>query len=408
MNTLFFSSCFIASLLLEGYAVQVLDGDILTTAGLGIVVLITGYLLVDSVRSGLKRTREESKLYIEQRIMEESNKWDEKYSQLIHLQKATYTSTKKNKDILNKQFEDLLIKIETFENINTSAQQKIMELQKMVMEGQKKALNLEVKYNKENTNQILKGLHTELSNSSTTDQIAEILFKLENNTQLFKDGIDRILEMENHFILVQQQIAEGFKSMIEAENDKNLADNDRDNKVKDSAEDDSYNVGINIDQSLLDSIYNSFNQYENTEQEDMFSQEASISQEINYDHTTDQEALGNQEISINQELDTGFDKNVDQQSEIDYNIDTNLDNDFNVAKDAVTYENNEVLSNLEIVQDEKTSVADISFDEEPASEALITMIEDETEKPKVVPLYDDPNKALSADEIAALFASFGQ
>jgi hypothetical protein len=53
-----------------------------------------------------------------------------------------------------------------------------------------------------------------------------------------------------------------------------------------------------------------------------------------------------------------------------------------------------------------------SFEEEPKSEVLEeineVMVEPLPTIPEVKPLYADPNKALSADEIASLFASFGQ
>lgn len=215
MNTLFFSSCFIASLLLEGYAVQVLDGDILTTAGLGIVVLITGYLFVDSVRNGLMIKQEETKDYINQVIKDESDRWNERYSELVNLQKATYTATKKNKELFLKQFEDVLFKIETFENINASAQQKIMELQKKVMEGQKKALNLEVKYNKDNTNQILNVLQSEHSISGIEQQLAKILMILESNTQLIQDGHKN--SSDSDYSIIEEPVSEEFNPINEVE-----------------------------------------------------------------------------------------------------------------------------------------------------------------------------------------------
>jgi hypothetical protein len=63
---------------------------------------------------------------------------------------------------------------------------------------------------------------------------------------------------------------------------------------------------------------------------------------------------------------------------------------------------NALLNNIGAIQEVNT---------ETVQEVNTEIVQEEiaaTESPAIVPLYADPNKALTADEIAALFASFGQ
>jgi hypothetical protein len=140
----------------EAYCFIVLKGDLISVIGIGIVVLITGYLMIDSILSMFMNQREEMKKQIEQLYIEESKKWNECYEELLNLQKENYTAVKKNTEMLEKQLEELMLRLDTLENNNCNAMNKISELQLMDMEGQKKALNLEIKYQRENTEQLKK------------------------------------------------------------------------------------------------------------------------------------------------------------------------------------------------------------------------------------------------------------
>jgi hypothetical protein len=75
-------------------------------------------------------------------------------------------------------------------------------------------------------------------------------------------------------------------------------------------------------------------------------------------------------------------------------------------------------ANATLEEEQVPEVIDDKSDELSKTEETIETVETfeaaesfevkEESKPEIKPLYDDPNKALSADEIAALFASFGQ
>lgn len=163
MNTVFFGICFLAAILTETYFIQLQNGDILSVAGIGAVVLLTGYLLLGSIRDLWIKNSEKMKFVLDKIYQEETQKWDERYTELLNMQKATYTATKKNTAMLQEQLDNISSRLEAFEKSSEKASLKMTELQKKSLEGQKNALNLEINYNKENTKQLIKVLREESS-----------------------------------------------------------------------------------------------------------------------------------------------------------------------------------------------------------------------------------------------------
>lgn len=168
MNTMFFGSFFIAAILLEAYSIQILNGELFSTIALGVVVLISGYMFMDSIRSSVKKSSEDAKFYMDHILSDDLDKWNERYTELINLQKASYTAIKKNNAMIAEQFEEVLTRLEAMVNNNAKALQKITELQKKSLEGQKNALNLEIGYNKDNTKRII-GLLKQIQQSNVKD-----------------------------------------------------------------------------------------------------------------------------------------------------------------------------------------------------------------------------------------------
>lgn len=89
-------------------------------------------------------------LYLEQILTEDREVWKERYYELEKLQKATYTAAKKSTAILTEQIEIVLSRLESLENNFNSAWQVITELQKKSLDGQKKALSIEINHMKDN------------------------------------------------------------------------------------------------------------------------------------------------------------------------------------------------------------------------------------------------------------------
>lgn len=299
LNILFFSICFFAALLAETYCIQVLEGDLFSVVGIGIVVLITGYLLMDAVRTELIRSSKNAKAYMEHIYKEEAEKWNERFTEFINLQKATYTATKKNTAMMAEQFVEVLSRMETLEVNNAKAIQKITELQKKSLEGQKNALNLEINYSKENTKQLIKVLREEGNHLELKEQLTLITSYLEENNELLKAHRNNI-----------EDKGYGFDS------------------------------GLNI------------------KKESRFAQDNFMDKSFTED----------------------FYKHLDTQDHVEEDV-QNDDNASETSK---------------------------FFEEELEPEAINSVMEEEETVPTITPIYDDPNKALTADEIANLFASFGK
>lgn len=133
INSIFFGLFFLTALILEIYVIYKFDGDLFTTIGIGVVVLITGYIFMDTVRSQVQESINNIKHDLEKTQKEELDIIKKELKQILDIQKASYTATKKNGSSLTS----------------------IEMLQKKSMEGQKNALNLELNHNKESTRQLI-------------------------------------------------------------------------------------------------------------------------------------------------------------------------------------------------------------------------------------------------------------
>ncbi|MFT4144838.1 MAG: hypothetical protein QM644_10325 [Mobilitalea sp.] len=320
MNALFFGSCLLAAILLEVYCIQVFDGELISAIGIGIVVLITGYLFMDSIRSIYKESFEKSKQLLQELQRDEIAKRDSQYEELLNLQKASYTAVKKSEALLTKQMEEVFKRIDNLESSNDGYVNKIIELQKKMLEGQKNALNLEIKYNKENTK--------------------EIIDELQN---------------KHDYEVLMEQVTE-LKILIE----KNIEDTGK--KIVTGFQEDDY--------------------------ETYLSSKGMLDQTI----TSDMELYEEDNIYENEE--DGVDRLVNK----------NEDEESLILED--TTEGEEDYEFSDVSELEKTSDSDL-VSEESASEENTNTKEENPVASNIVPLYDDPNKALTADEIAALFASLG-
>jgi hypothetical protein len=183
INTIFLGSCFIAAILTESYSIQILNGNLIVTTGLGIVVLLTGYLFMDSIGKLIRKNSDRAKFYVDQILKEEDEKWGGRYTEVINLQKASYTATKKNTAALTEQFEEVFSRLEALENSNRIAWQKVTELQKKSLEGQKNALNFEINHMNENMKR-LAGMLQEDGKNHISEQLERLLELLENNNLL--------------------------------------------------------------------------------------------------------------------------------------------------------------------------------------------------------------------------------
>jgi hypothetical protein len=324
MNIIFFGICFLAALLAETYCIQILEGDLFSTVGIGVVVLITAYLLMDSIRSYIKQSRETITSYVDCMLKEEKERWDTRYTELSNIQKATYAVTKKNTSLLSEQMGELLSRLVDMEESSAKEWQRMTELQMRSMEGQKNALNMQLHYDKENTGQIIQVLKEEKSETDFQEKLVNILELLESNYKFLKTQIDR-LDEEKQTTGISENL---YKDTV--------MNSEESGKVSNEPEIQPY-------------------EFDETDQTDQS------------DHSpTNTELLTAEEVPQIEEEVLPFNK-----------------------EDIKTSDETEVLpSDAEDVLTNETTVASNNIN--------------------VIPIYDDPNKSLSADEIAALFASVGE
>lgn len=170
LNGIFFGCFFLAAFLAEMYCL-LLPADFFTIGGLAIVVLISLYLLLDSLRSQWKQEKERLPLYLENLFREESEKNNSRYTELLNLQKASYTAIKKNTAMLDEKLEELTLKLKVMEKSKVEDLNKIAELLKKIMDGQKNALNIEVNYQKENTKALMEAIREEIGKLNPEDKL---------------------------------------------------------------------------------------------------------------------------------------------------------------------------------------------------------------------------------------------
>ncbi len=336
LNIIFFGLCFLGSVMAEAYFFQLGEENLFSVIALGIVVLITGYLLMDSIRSKLSEYSEVIKSQIDQLHNQNIVRWDERVNDMQNLQKASYTATKKNTEVLSKQLEEIINRVEVLEANQANTLQKLIDLQMKAMEGQKKALNIEVNHNKENTRQLMQVIAESGNQAETLEVLNKIADQLKDTTQVLQQ------ELKNMSINVQVPSMENPESSraINAEP-----------RIEDVGE-----MGWGLDTEIEPEAELELNA--ETEQDKELVLDTAIS------------GWNSDTTSYPEDEDIGWNSSVDTEQ-------TELNNDWSIV------DNQGELSNQEV-------------------------IEPQTPIKEITPLYEDANKALSADEIAALFASFGQ
>jgi hypothetical protein len=317
LNIMFFGICFLAAILAEAYCLLWLEGNLFSLVGISMIVLINGYLLMDAIKSSIKHHIEHVKFYTDHVLREETERWNERYNELINLQKATYSATKKNTVVMSEQMKDILLKLEAADH--RKELQRMIELLKKSLEGQKNALNMELHYNKEYTKQLLEAIREESSKTELTKQLSDILKLLEDNNKLLGSGI-----------------------------------------------------------VTLDSI----KQIQDLEPESYAKEKAKKDYFVEDEYDSEQEAAAEEDFKLPD--------GPEQESGAAYESISESDDKGNQG-DAVTFEK----ESPEFQDNEKEPGLSPFYSEKPEQEI------------KVKPLYSDPNKNLSADEIASLFASLG-
>ncbi|MDF2942845.1 MAG: hypothetical protein K0S01_1703 [Herbinix sp.] len=409
LDIIFFSICFLTALIAETYCIQVLEGDLFSVVGIGVVVLITGYLLMDSIRSKWVKSNEQLKYYLGHVYSEETEKWNERYTEILNMQKATYTATKKNTAMLSGQLEEVVLRLETLETNNAKSLQKLIELQMKSLEGQKNGLNLELNYNKENTKQLIKVLREESNRFDLKEDLAKILLSLEENNIILKERISSFVTTKNEFDseigtrretgFVQDFFDSGEENLTEDIYKEEIDTVDRiaaEVKEENANEDSWTDSPWAATAQMLDESDMQVDTVGDTESDAETDTVGDTETDTKADTGTYTGTYTGTETEIDAEVNTGIDKESDTATFIEADtqtdtVETEIVADVTDTLETETWMTDDLLNSL-------LSGSDTVIEEQKAA----------TVAPAVVPLYDDPNKALTADEIAALFASFGQ
>lgn len=335
LNIGFFSICFLAAIIAEAYFVQAESENLISVGGIGLVVLITGYLLFDSIRSKLVQSMKDMRFYLDQHLREETYRWDERFTEVNNLCKATYTATKKNSAMLSGQLEGVLQRIDRLDENTTRALQTIAELQRKSLEGQKNALNYEINHNKENTKQIIRALkeaHEEGKHNASDELWTKLLSSMEKNNELLETSISTLNQMMSDRTFertstqntsLSQEFSEDFYEELDS--------TDQINEESTFIETEDWGLGMISGSDTIEEKDRSINEEENTPDVSSALMEETVPEAMDYNYEED------------------------------------------------------------LIPDKEAEI------ESP-----------EVSQPTITPLYDDPNKSLSADEIAALFASLGK
>ncbi|HHV09242.1 MAG TPA: hypothetical protein GXX75_03045 [Clostridiales bacterium] len=213
-NIIAVGSCFIITLLLQIYSIGLVDVGPAVPIGLGMVTVLLGYFFMDEVRKQIEQARKDDRFYFDQMIGHEAEKSLERYTELLNIQKASYTATKKNGEYQANQFNELLLRLEALEKKQAASLYKVVELQKRALEGQKKALNLEINYGKENAKRIMELLR-ETKQDSPEVPFDKLLSLQEGSQELIREQLKLLEEIKSQ-LEVSKELAGDFYGKLEA------------------------------------------------------------------------------------------------------------------------------------------------------------------------------------------------
>ena len=95
-SIILFGTSFLIAILGEAYLLNVAKPHVFSIIGIGIVVILTGYLFFDSIWEHILGNNKKKELIREEIIRQEAEKWDIRYTELLNIQKSTYAATKKS------------------------------------------------------------------------------------------------------------------------------------------------------------------------------------------------------------------------------------------------------------------------------------------------------------------------
>lgn len=164
LTIILFGASFLIAILGEAYLLNMPEPDTFSIIGIGIVVLLTGYLLFDSIWELISSGGKNIKHIWEERKLQDLEKENARYTELLNVQKATYAALKKSNLKMQEELLDLANRISALENAYYKGI-------KTIIQEQNKALN---KYSKEHTKELLEAINNITSNIANKEEEAEL------------------------------------------------------------------------------------------------------------------------------------------------------------------------------------------------------------------------------------------
>lgn len=196
-SIILFEISFLVAILGEIYLLSASRPHVFSIIGIGIVVILTGFLFFDSIWEYISTESKKKELLRVEEARQEAEKWDVRYTEQINIQKATYTAIKKS-DIKRQ---------EEMKELSDSLVQ-IIQLQNKIMEGQKKALNISINYSKEHTKELLEAINEEHKDSEAASTLEQ------NDTKKVESEIKPLYDDPNA-TLTADEIAKLFDNYSE-------------------------------------------------------------------------------------------------------------------------------------------------------------------------------------------------
>lgn len=190
ISIILFGTSFLISMLGELYLINKPQPHVFSIIGIGIVVILTGYLWLDSIWEYISEDIKGNRLMWDEKQslkQEQNQETDSRYTELLNILKATYAAVKKNDTKLQEELIDISNKLA-----------QIIEMQNKVIKGQTKALNIAINYSREHANEILEAMKEDNKEAEFEEKNkAELEIKPlydDPNAALSKDEIAKLFE----------------------------------------------------------------------------------------------------------------------------------------------------------------------------------------------------------------------
>lgn len=179
VSIILFGISFLVAVLGEAFILNVSSPHLFSILGIGIVVILTGYLFFVSIWEHIASNNRKKELLWEDIRRQDEDKWNSRYTELSNIQKATYTALKKSELKIEEQIKELSDRLT-----------QIIQLQNKQIDGQMKALNISVNYSKEHTKELIEAIKQEGIQKDSIEPVGTIESHENKSTESFEDNGD--------------------------------------------------------------------------------------------------------------------------------------------------------------------------------------------------------------------------